>query len=199
MRFTTILKRIADKFYKSKVTDVFTYVRLAYVNYISFVLTLVNTFAILKGIVLPKLHIKGLLAYLLVSIALVLLMALGIALGWIEVNAGTVRKITEKQAYWRKPVWSNVAAGSARIYPLPDVVILWKLLERKGRLDERARRCLKQTAKNTVDWVAMSYKGINKSTGLISEDCLEFYEELLEIKGVEPRKVIELLKLPEYR
>ncbi len=200
MKLNKILLRIANLIYRMKIMDFITYVKVAYNNYIAFLLSLINMAAILKGIVLPKLKVKGLLADVIVLLAFILLFVIGMLLGWIDTNAGISRKTAEKQAYWRKPPWSSASIAMGRIYPLPEVVILWKLLEEKGMLDEKAKECLRRTAYNTVSWVANSYKGIAKSAPLPRPECIGFYLELAGVKDIDPNEIAKLFKeRPEYR
>ncbi len=199
MNVKEIALRIASLLYRKKIIDFITYVKVAFMNYIAFILSLINMMAILRGIVLPRLKVRGFLADIITLASLVALLIIGIGLGWFDTNAGITRKVVEKQAYWRKPQWATVSLAVGRIYPLPEVVVLWKLLEEKGELDEEAKKCLRMTAKNTVSWVANSYKGITKSTSMPLPECIEFYLKKAGAKEMNVEDLVRLFEMPEYR
>ena len=199
MKVKKIVLKIASLLYRKKIVDFITYVKVAFTNYIAFILSLINMMAILRGIVLPRLNVRGFLADVITLISLVVLLVIGIGLGWFDTNAGITRKVVEKQAYWRKPHWAVASRAVGRIYPLPEVVVLWKLLEERGELDEEAKKCLRITAKNTVSWVANSYKGITKSTSMPLPECMEFYLKKAGAKEINVEELVRLLEMPEYR
>ena len=200
MNTKKLLHELARKAYRSKVFDVLAYIRSAHMNYVAFILTLVNLVVVLMGIVLPALNVPPSARPLIAFLSLVILTLVALVLGWIDVNAGVTRKTVIKQAYWRKPSWHHAAVLTGRIYSLADVVTLWLKLKKEGKLDEETKRCLRETANNTIYWVYIGTFDIKKDAKLPSKECLKKFFELagVELSEEEIKRVFELLGSPEY-
>jgi len=200
MNAKRVLHELARKAYRSKAFDVLTYIRSAHMNYVSFILTLVNLMVILMGIVLPALRVPPSARPLVALLSLLVLTLVALVLGWIDVNAGVTRKAVVKQAYWRKPSWAHAAMLTGRIYVLADVVALWLKLKKEGKLDEETKECLRETANNTIYWAYIGTFDVKKDTKLPSKKCLKKVFELagVELSEEEIKKTFDLLRSPEY-
>ncbi|NPA85645.1 MAG: hypothetical protein GXO07_06575 [Crenarchaeota archaeon] len=200
MRGKKLLHGLAKRAYRSKAFDLLTYIRSAHMNYVSFILTLINLAVIMMGIVLPALRVPPELRPAAAGATLAALLAVAVVLGWIDVNAGVTRKTVVKQAYWRRPTWQHVAMLTGRIYKLPDLTALWIRLRKGGELDSEAAECLSEAAKNTVYWAYIGNFDIKKEIKLPSKRCLKKFFEMagVELSEEEVARVYELLKSPEY-
>ncbi len=201
MKARHLLMKVAERLKGSKVFDAIAYIRTAHMNYVAFILTVINLFVIMKGIVLPRFGISGREATLVSIAIIVVLSGFALALGWIDLNVGTSRRVVEKQAYWRKPNWGTINHTLTRISNLASVVLLAQYLKERGELDDFKLSCLRDVAERTVEWVYKSFHDVRPGISLPNKECLKwFFSEVgVELSKRDLEKIYALWKKPEYR
>ena len=194
------LKVIAEAAYKSKLFDLLTYIKTAHMNYVSFLLTIINLAVILNGIVLPALRVPQEFRIISVMLILIIISVIAVIMGWIDVNAGISRKSITKNVYWRKPMWMNASMLTLRIFQPSHLVSIWIALKKDKEANDELKACLRTVAENTVELAYWSYSGVEKGAPLPNLGCLKLLSKALgaELSEEEIKSVEEVMKRPEY-
>ncbi|UXD22492.1 hypothetical protein IPA_05455 [Ignicoccus pacificus DSM 13166] len=159
-------------------------------NYVAFLLTAINAIVLLQGVVLPAIGIQGAMKIYVTLAVIIILVVLSVMLGWIDLNAGTQRKIIEKNVYWYKPPWKVVRELTFTSIDLPFIVAMAEGTE--GELKE----CYKEAAQAVVDWLYESSFDVVVRGPKPSDDCIK---KLLVHIGFDERQVEEYLKFVKER
>jgi len=193
-KFYIFLRNVGKLIYNSKYFDTIVYLRVTHVNYVAFLLTAINAAILFQGVVLPALGIQGIMKLYITIAVLIVLMVFSIMLGWIDLNAGTQRKMIEKNVYWYKPPWKAVRELTFTTIDLPFIVIMAE------GVDKDLKKCYREAAHAVVDWVYHGSFDVVVKAPKPSDECIR---KLLLHIGFDKDLVERYLKLikenPDYK
>ncbi len=198
----TILKRIGEYVYRTKIPSWFAYLRIGHITYFSFLLTLINFVLILYKITLKNLNMSPMAKLILIVVIINTLAVIAIALGWLDMNAMSTRKQTEEMAYWTKPTWKNVAYPFLRVTPLPNLLMMYEYAKKHmgGEELERVKECISKMSREVIEWTYTSSK-VDTHVPPYDPACVKLiFEKLMGIKLDEKtiKEMTETVRKGEY-
>lgn len=167
--------KIASKLYNSPVAKLPAYVSKGHVNYLGFILSIINFVTILYGIVLERLKLSPIEKWIVIIASAATLLAASTALGWIDIHALSSRKSDEEVIYWRRPSWKILANMVYRYNSLPAVALQYNYAANKTsdpEIREKAINCLREIASKTIDWCYTS-RDVQVHVPTFNGECLK--------------------------